>query len=93
MKPDRTSRRNCLNPYDTPNCIGQIVIADRVTWISLPLVDVQKTAFLHWEQPDGAHCGQKSECSGDENEAGGAVIDEVLFFMTFEGGVEQLFLI
>jgi hypothetical protein len=93
MKPDRTSRRNCLNPHDTPNCIGQIVIADRVTWISPPFIDVQKTVFLHREQPDGAHCGQKSKGSGDENEAGGAVIDEVLFFMTFEGGVEQLFLI
>ena len=50
-------------------------------------------ALLHREQPDGAHCGQKSEGSGDENEAGGAVIDEVLFLLTSEGGVEQLFFV
>ena len=60
-----------------------------------PSIEAEKieTTFLHREQPDGAHCSQKPEGSSDENEAGGAVVDEFHSFMTVEGGVEQLFFV
>jgi hypothetical protein len=52
-----------------------------------------KKSILHREQPDGEYRGQESEGSGDENEAGGSVIDEVLFFYAFECGVKHLLFI